>query len=177
MTVTPDPRLTRDYLAGLFQKMAARRIVVVGDAMLDVYLSGDAERISPEAQVPVVTVRARRTALGGAFRAELAQNRLVDQHIVVAAARPTTSKTRVTARGQQVVRIDEEVEDPISPRAEEQLAARLQRAMADADALLIEDYNKGTLTAAVIERAMALAKKRGIPVVVDPKFKHFFAYP
>src|SRR5207302_9241385 len=155
----PDARPTRDHLAGLFAKMAARRIVVVGDAMLDVYLEGDAERISPEAPVPVVAVRTRRTALGGAanvaanvaaigaecrlvavigddargdsFRAELAQNRLRDEHIVVAAARPTTSKTRVTARGQQVVRIDEEVEDPIPPRTEEQLAAKLQRAMAD----------------------------------------------
>src|SRR5947208_14255893 len=143
--------------------MAARRIVVVGDAMLDVYLSGDADRISPEAPVPVVTVRARRTALGGAanvaanvaaigaecrlvavigddargdsFRAELAQNRLVDEHIVVAAARPTTSKTRVTAHGQQVVRIDEEVEDPNSPGGAGQLAGRLPRALGDADAL------------------------------------------
>src|SRR6266581_4448917 len=204
MTVTPDPRLTRDYLAGLFQKMAARRIVVVGDAMLDVYLSGDAERISPEAPVPVVTVRARRTALGGAanvaanvaaigaecrlvavigddargdsFRSELAQSRLVDNHLVVVAARPTTSKTRVTARGQQLVRIDEEVEDPVPAGAEQQLVEQLERALADADALVLEDYNKGTLTAAVIERAMTLARRRGIPVVVDPKFKHFFAY-
>ena len=206
MSLTPpDARPTRDHLAGLFAKMAARRIVVVGDAMLDVYLEGDAERISPEAPVPVVTVRARRTALGGAanvaanvaaigaecrlvavigddargdsLRAELAQNRLMDGHIVVAAARPTTSKTRVTARGQQVVRIDEEVEDPIPPRTEEQLAAKLQRAMADADALLIEDYNKGTLTPVVIELAMSLARKRSVPTVVDPKFKNFFAYP
>src|SRR6266516_2458053 len=165
MTVTPDPRLTRDYLAGLFQKMAARRIVVVGDAMLDVYLSGDAERISPEAPVPVVTVRARRTALGGA--ANVAAN--------VAAI--GAECRLVAASGQQVVRIDEKVEDPISPRAEEQLAARLQRAMTDADALLIEDYNKGTLTPVVIELAMSLAKKRSVPTVVDPKFKNFFAYP
>src|SRR5437660_6902370 len=148
MTVSSDPRLTRDHLEGLFGKMAARRVVVVGAGVLAGYLEGDAERISPEAPVPVVTVRARRTALGGAanvaanvaaigaecrlvavigddprgdsFRAELAQNRLLDEHIVVAAARPTTSKTRVTARGQQVVRIDEEVEDPIPPRTEEQ---------------------------------------------------------
>src|SRR5205809_1652795 len=162
MTVSSDPRLTRDHLGGLFGKMAARRIVVVGDAMLDLYLEGDAERISPEAPVPVVTVRARRTALGGAanvaanvaaigaecrlvavigddargdsFRAELAQNRLMDQHIVVAAARPTTSKTRVTARGQQAVRIDEEVEAPTAPRAENPLLGQLDAAMADGDA-------------------------------------------
>ena len=96
--------------------------------------------------------------------------------MVVVAARPTTSKTRVMARGQQVLRIDEEVDDPIPARAEEQVASRLQQAMADADALLIEDYNKGTLTPVVIELAMTLAKKRAIPVVVDPKFKNFFAY-
>src|SRR5690242_18314317 len=200
----PEPRLTRDHLAELFQKMAARRVVVVGDAMLDIYLAGDAERISPEAPVPVVTVHTRRSALGGAanvaanvaaigaecrlvavigddargdsLRGELAQNRLADRHLVVAAARPTTSKTRVTARGQQVVRIDEEVEDAIDPRAENQLLGQLDAAMSDADAILIEDYNKGTLTPGVIERAMSLAAKRGVPVVVDPKFKHFFAY-
>jgi D-glycero-beta-D-manno-heptose-7-phosphate kinase len=203
-TPIPDTRLSRDRLERLLGRMASCRIVVVGDAMLDIYLSGDAERISPEAPVPVVTVHTRRYALGGAanvaanvaaigaecrlvavigddargdsLKAELAQHRLVDRHVVVAAARPTTSKTRVTARGQQVVRIDEEVEDPVPPKAEQQLVAELEHAMADADALVIEDYNKGTLTPGVIERGMALAQKRGVPVVVDPKFKHFFAY-
>jgi D-beta-D-heptose 7-phosphate kinase/D-beta-D-heptose 1-phosphate adenosyltransferase len=199
-----DSRLTRDHLEQLFAKMAARHVVVVGDAMLDIYLAGDADRISPEAPVPVVSVHTRRYALGGAanvaanvaaigaecrllavvgddargdsLRAELAQNRLADRHIVVAAARPTTSKTRVTARGQQVVRIDEEIEDAIPAKTENQLLGQLDAVMADADAILLEDYNKGTLTPAVIERAMTLARKRGIPIVVDPKFKHFFAY-
>ncbi len=201
---TDTTRFTRERLETLLTKMAARRIVIVGDAMLDIYLAGDAERISPEAPVPVVTVHTRRYALGGAanvaanvaaigaegrlvavigddsrgdsFRAELGTARLPDGYLVVAAARPTTSKTRVTARGQQVVRIDEELEEAIPPRTEEQLIAALERAMADADAVLIEDYNKGTLTPSVIERAMALARKRGVPVAVDPKFKNFFAY-
>ncbi len=203
-TPVPEGRLSRDHVERLLGKMAGQRIVVVGDAMLDIYLSGDAERISPEAPVPVVTVHTRRYALGGAanvaanvaaigaecrlvavigddargdsLRAELAQHRLVDGHVVVVGARPTTSKTRVTARGQQLVRIDEEVEDPVPADAEQQLVEQLERALADADALVIEDYNKGTLTPAVIERGMKLATKRGIPVVVDPKFKHFFAY-
>src|SRR2546422_3766136 len=71
MTIpTPEPRLTRDHLEHLFTEMAARRVVVVGDAMLDIYLAGDAERISPEAPVPVVTVHTRRAALGGAARSE-----------------------------------------------------------------------------------------------------------
>src|SRR5437762_13519799 len=66
---TPEPRLTRDHLEQLVTKMAARRVVVVGDAMLDIYLAGDAERIAPEAPVPVVTVHRRRAALGGAATA------------------------------------------------------------------------------------------------------------
>jgi len=202
---TPDPvRLARERIDGLLGRMAAQHIVVVGDAMLDVYLLGDAERISPEAPVPVVTVKGRKLALGGAanvaanvaaigadcrlvavigddargdsFRAELAQARLTDRHLVAVPARPTTSKTRVVAHGQQVVRIDEEVDEPLAERATGQVLAQLERAMADADALVLEDYNKGALVPAVIERAMALARSRGVPVVVDPKFKNFFAY-
>src|SRR2546426_3508313 len=75
---TPEPRLTRDHLEQLFTKMAARRVVVVGDAMLDIYLAGDAERISPEAPVPVVTVHTRRAALGGA--ANVAANVRSEEH-------------------------------------------------------------------------------------------------
>ena len=197
-------RFSRERLVELFGKMKERRIVVVGDAMLDVYLEGDADRLSPEAPVPVVTVRGRRTALGGAanvaanvaatgaecrlvavvgddaradgVRSELAQARLADRFLAVAPGRPTTSKTRVMARGQQVVRIDEEVEEPVAAPTEEQLLVRLEAAFADADALLLEDYNKGTLTPAVIERALELARRHGVPVVVDPKFRNFFAY-
>ena len=157
------PENLPDRLVALLDKMKSRRIVVVGDAMLDVYLQGDTERISPEAPVPVITVHARRHALGGAanvaanvaatgaecrlvavvgddergdsVRAELVQHRLTDRHIVSAPARPTTSKTRVVARGQQVVRIDEEVDDPIPTRTEEIVVEQLQRAMDEADAL------------------------------------------
>ncbi len=196
--------LTRERLQALLTKMAAQRIVVLGDAMLDVYLAGDVERISPEAPVPVVSVRQRRMALGGAanvaanvaaigaearlvavigndargdsLRRELAQHHLGAGWLLEIADRPTTSKTRVVARGQQVVRIDEEVEDPIPDDAAAELIRGLERAIADADGLLVEDYNKGALTPTVIERAMALARRRGVPVVVDPKFRHFFAY-
>ncbi|HEV8265416.1 MAG TPA: bifunctional ADP-heptose synthase [Gemmatimonadales bacterium] len=196
--------MTRDRIEALLRKMAGVRIAVLGDAMLDVYLMGDVDRVSPEAPVPVVTVQGRRHALGGAanvaanvaaigaecrlvavigddargdsIRGELAQVQLTDKHLVVAAARPTTSKTRIVARGQQMLRIDEEVEEPIPARVMEQVGAELERAMRDADALLIEDYNKGTLVPQVIERGLALAKKRGVPVAVDPKFKNFFAY-
>ena len=199
-----ETRLTRDRLEALLRKMAGRKVVVVGDAMLDVYLVGEVDRVSPEAPVPVVTVHASRHALGGAanvaanvaavgaecrlvavvgddprgesVRLELEEGQLDSRYLVVDSSRPTTSKTRVVARGQQMLRIDEEIEEPISARIMEQLGGAIEKAMRDADALLIEDYNKGTLVPQVIERALALAKKRGVPVVVDPKFKHFFAY-
>src|SRR5213594_312930 len=184
--------------------MATTKVVVIGDAMLDVYLVGEVDRVSPEAPVPVVAVHASRHGLGGAanvaanvaalgaecrlvavigqdargtsVRDELDDLHLSTSYLVTHPGRPTTSKTRVVARGQQMLRIDEEIEDPISARVMEQLGAALERAMRDADALLIEDYNKGTLVPQVIERGMTLAKKRGVPVVVDPKFKNFFAY-
>jgi D-glycero-beta-D-manno-heptose-7-phosphate kinase len=196
--------MTRDRIEALLRKMAGTKIVVVGDAMLDVYLVGEVDRVSPEAPVPVVTVHASRHGLGGAanvaanvaalgaecrlvavvgqdargesVRAELDDLKLSGDYLVTDGARPTTSKTRVVARGQQMLRIDEEIEDPISARVMEQLGGALERALRDADALLIEDYNKGTLVPQVIERGMAIARKRSLPVVVDPKFKNFFAY-
>jgi D-beta-D-heptose 7-phosphate kinase/D-beta-D-heptose 1-phosphate adenosyltransferase len=196
--------MTRDRIEALLRKMAGAKIVVVGDAMLDVYLVGEVDRVSPEAPVPVVTVHASRHGLGGAanvaanvaalgaecrlvavvgndtrgmsVRTELEDLHLSSDFLVTDSARPTTSKTRVVARGQQMLRIDEEIEDPISARVMEQLAGALERALRDADALLIEDYNKGTLVPQVIERGLGVAKKRSLPVVVDPKFKNFFAY-
>src|SRR2546426_10323572 len=180
MTVSSEPRLTRDYLEGLCRNMAARRIVVLGDAMLDIYLSGEAERISPEAPVPVVTVDTRRSALGGAasvaanvaaigaecrlvavigddaradsLRGELAQARLSDRHLVVAAGRRTTSKTRIVARGQQVVRVDEEDEEPIAAPSGALVAAEVGRIPGGAGALGGEDHNKGAPTPALVER-------------------------
>jgi D-beta-D-heptose 7-phosphate kinase/D-beta-D-heptose 1-phosphate adenosyltransferase len=80
------------------------------------------------------------------------------------------------ARGQQVVRIDEEVEDAIPASTMTGVLEQLDAAMSDADALLLEDYNKGTLTAQVIDRALTLARRRGVAVVVDPKFRNFFSY-
>jgi D-beta-D-heptose 7-phosphate kinase/D-beta-D-heptose 1-phosphate adenosyltransferase len=80
------------------------------------------------------------------------------------------------ARGQQVLRFDEEVDEPVPTRTEEQLLGQLEPAFADADALLLEDYNKGVLTHGVIELALTLARRRGLPVIVDPKFRNFFAY-
>lgn len=196
--------MPRDRVLALIKQMAKSRIVVVGDLILDRYLIGDTERLSPEAPVPVVTVREQRAALGGAanvaanvaamgatcrlvgvvgddatgraLRAEMATLRLTDAFVETAAGRPTTSKTRVLARGQQVVRIDEEVDRLLDESELAKVVGRTEEALADADALLLEDYNKGLLAPAVIRAAMATATRRGIPVVVDPKFRQFFDY-
>lgn len=194
----------RERVISLLDAMKQRRLVVVGDAMLDIYLLGDVDRISPEAPVPVVTVHDRRYALGGAanvaanvaaigadvtlvaaigddrrgeqLRTELATAGIRDDGVIVVPARPTTSKTRVVARSQQLVRIDEEEAGLLDGDALGDIRHRMKQALKSADAVLLEDYNKGVLAPAVIADAIATARKRGIPSVVDPKYKHFFDY-
>ena len=195
--------LSRERLTSLLQAAASRRVAVVGDAMLDVYLRGDVERISPEAPVPVVRVREHRYALGGAgnvaqnvcavgARCDLvaavgddrggerlrnmlsAINASLDSLVVV--DRPTTTKTRIVARSQQLVRVDEEEDTDLEGDEVERLLAAVQDAVASADALVLEDYNKGVLVARVIDVAMQAARARGIPIVVDPKYRNFFLY-
>ena len=190
-------------LVQLLAHARERRIAVIGDAMLDVYLTGDVERISPEAPVPVVRVRGRKHALGGA--ANVAQNVAalgaecdlvaavgtdsaaeVLRHTLrnvtraasslVTTARCTTQKTRIVARSQQLLRVDEE-EDGELPAADlGRLLGAVDEAVRWADAVVLEDYNKGVLQPPVIRTAIDLARERGVPCVVDPKFKNFFAY-
>ncbi len=200
---SPASHLTRERLAALLDGMRDRRVAVVGDAMLDVYLRGDVERISPEAPVPVVRVRDRKYAMGGA--ANVAQNvaaagalgtlvavvgsdeggerlrRMLrdigsDDSALIAIDRPTTTKTRLVARSQQVVRFDEEDDRDLTDDDVARVLAVLDRVLASADALVLEDYNKGVLVAEVIAHAIARAQARAIPIIVAPKFRNFFAY-
>ncbi|MDP1861234.1 MAG: PfkB family carbohydrate kinase [Gemmatimonadaceae bacterium] len=195
--------LSRDRLLELLDRMRGCRVAVVGDAMLDVYLRGDVERISPEAPVPVVRVRERKYALGGA--ANVAQNVAAagavgilvavvgsddggsrlrsmlrqigsDDRALIPVSRPTTTKTRLVARSQQVVRFDEEEDQDLGAEDVARVVASLDDVMADADALILEDYNKGVLVSAVIAHAVGIARRRALPIVVDPKFRNFFAY-
>ncbi|MEO8580275.1 MAG: PfkB family carbohydrate kinase, partial [Gemmatimonadales bacterium] len=195
--------ITRDRLIELLNAGADQRIAIIGDAMLDVYLRGDVDRISPEAPVPVVRIRDKELALGGA--ANVAQNVAAigaqvdlvcavgddaegqvikamlrelgsDARAIVTVKRRTTTKTRVLARSQQVVRFDEEEDADITGDEVASLAEAALRAILDATALVFEDYNKGVLTPALIEVTMERAKSRDIPVVVDPKYKNFFSY-
>jgi D-beta-D-heptose 7-phosphate kinase/D-beta-D-heptose 1-phosphate adenosyltransferase len=194
----------RDRIQELLARMRGSRVVVVGDVMLDRYLTGDTDRVSPEAPVPVVTIRERRHALGGAanvaanaaavgahcvlvgvvgddadglaVRQEMAALGLDDAALVTVADRPTTSKTRVVARGQQVVRIDEERDADLEGPELARLAEAVAGAITTADVVLLEDYNKGVLAPSIVSAALEAARARGIPVVVDPKFRGFFSF-
>ena len=197
------PPIARARLEALLAAARRQRVVIVGDAMLDVYLRGDVDRISPEAPVPVVRVRERKDALGGA--ANVAQNvaalgagcalvaavgddvagaRLhamldaigCESRALVRVGRPTTTKTRVLARAQQVVRFDEEDDADLGDADVARVLASLRAALDGATALVLEDYNKGVLVPMVIAEAIRLAGDAGIPIVVDPKFRNFFAF-
>jgi D-beta-D-heptose 7-phosphate kinase/D-beta-D-heptose 1-phosphate adenosyltransferase len=197
------PTISRQRLQSLLDAARDQRVVIIGDAMLDVYLLGDVERISPEAPVPVVRVRTRRSALGGAANVannvaalgagcdlvavvgdDAAGQALRDQlagagmdtRSLVAASRPTTTKTRVMARSQQLVRVDEEDEADLTSDDASRVLDAVEVAMRTATAVVLEDYNKGVLVTGVIESAIAQARARQLPVVVDPKYRNFFAY-
>lgn len=197
-------RLPPKRLEAILEAARGVRILVVGDLMLDRYVSGSVERISPEAPVPVVHVVEESHAVGGAANvasnvvslgaschvvgcvgrdegAELLRHDLeavgVDTRgVVVAEERPTTVKTRVLALHQQVVRVDREMAGDVSPPLAGELSERVRELARDCDVLVMEDYNKGVLVPAVIETVRQLATADGRPTVADPKRLNFFAY-
>ena len=178
-------------------------IAIIGDAMLDRYLSGKVERISPEAPVPVVLRTAQGEVAGGAANVAAnaarlgAEVRLVsvvgddDEGRRLAAllgelgvafapvvdrSRPTVSKTRVMSGAHQLLRVDREERAPIGEAIEDAALAALDAALAGAGALVVSDYAKGMLTDRVLFEALALARRAGAPALVDPKRRDFSAY-
>jgi D-glycero-beta-D-manno-heptose-7-phosphate kinase len=205
LTIETSLVLTPARLEEILSRASNLRIAVIGDLMLDMYLDGTVSRISPEAPVPVVHVTHERSALGGAANvaanvaglgascdvigyvgmdAAGAEIRRVlsteygstRAHLVERADRPTTTKTRVMARRQQVVRFDREQDGDLPEDCVEELAERIRSVLAEADAVVLEDYNKGVLVPTVIQTAITTANGLGIPSVVDPKFRRFFDY-
>jgi len=203
--VEPMDHLTEDRLEALLDAVQDVRCVVVGDVMLDRYVIGTADRISPEAPVPVVQVEAETSAVGGAANVannvvalggrcavvgvvgndsdgvlllrELEALGVVTGGIIRTEHRPTTVKTRVLARAHQVVRFDREVDDDVEPAVAEAIVVAVSDLAADADVLLLEDYNKGVLVPAVVNATLREGRERGLPIVVDPKRLRFFGFP
>ncbi len=191
-------------LAEIIDGFAKLRVMVIGDLMVDAYTWGKVTRISPEAPVPVVNVVKRENRLGGAGNVVLnvaslgakplvfsvigddsTGSSLLDilreaglsvDGIIQEAGRPTTVKERVIAGSQQLLRVDSETEKAISSTSVSALLAAVKAAISNVDVIIFEDYDKGVLSAGLIQEVMAMAKSTGIPTVVDPKKKNFFAY-
>jgi D-beta-D-heptose 7-phosphate kinase/D-beta-D-heptose 1-phosphate adenosyltransferase len=198
------PNLTRDQARRYVERFASARVVVVGDVMLDRYFWGDAERISPEAPVPVVHVMRRSRRLGGAanvaanlralgVRSEVVSVRGSDREgreiarmlsrrgigsegVYESPGRTTTEKVRIIARSQQVVRADFETDDPVDGGARQAIYQYVRKISESADALVISDYGKGVVLEPELADVIAQWRGRGKPVLVDPHVPHFAWY-
>jgi D-glycero-beta-D-manno-heptose-7-phosphate kinase len=181
-----------------------KRILVVGDAMLDLYIQGEVERISPEAPVPVVRISAETRVPGGSANVAnnisslgglpilagiigsdpagrqlkiLLRGRKIDgRALLVDPGRPTVTKSRVVAGHQQVVRIDRESPGDIRPELKKKLLSTIREIPGKIDGVILEDYGKGVVDQDLIDRLIAFARKRGCFLVVDPNGRHRFSY-
>ncbi|MCH8181560.1 MAG: D-glycero-beta-D-manno-heptose-7-phosphate kinase [Proteobacteria bacterium] len=194
----------QSHLARYLGDFPRGRIACVGDVMLDRFVAGSVERISPEAPIPVLKV-ARETAMpGGAGNVAVnvaslgGQARLlgvvgddgaarelgallddtdgVESTLVTDAARPTTVKTRYVAAGQQLLRADYEDTAPVAAATEAELRAAVGRVIGEANAVVVSDYGKGALTDAVLAEVMEKAGAAGVPVIVDPSGRDYGRY-
>ncbi len=196
--------LNPQRLGDLLGAMRGLPVLVLGDVMLDRYLEGRVERISPEGPVPVVDVSRRDARLGGAanvarnlvslgaepllatvlgadeagaeLRDILARRGIAGDCLVEDGGRPTTVKTRVLGSGQQICRFDEESRSPLDAPVLAELRDRSFEALRRAKAVILSDYGKGVMEDGLITDLITEAKKLGVPVVVDPKEGHFSAY-
>jgi rfaE bifunctional protein kinase chain/domain len=195
-----------EHAGEIAKRIGACSVVVFGDVMLDEFVWGDVTRISPEAPVPVVDIRRESVHLGGAanvlanlialgararvvgvigddragerLRAEMRNGGALsmEDSLIVDTSRPTTLKTRIIAHNQLVVRADREQRTPVDTQTEERIIQTLEQLIAEADAFVVSDYDKGAVTPRVLSRILPLAYERGIPVLVDPKIRNFDAY-
>ena len=197
--------ITRQRAADILDAASQRKVVILGDVMLDEFVWGDVSRISPEAPVPVVDVRRESVHLGGAANVlanvvalgaracvvgvigdDSAGDRLrtslkdasplqTEDYLVVAKGRPSTTKTRIIAHNQLVVRADREQRSAVNGEVEQQILATLKRALEDADAFVVSDYDKGVVTQRILSEILDVAYKR-VPVLIDPKIRNFPYY-
>ena len=197
MTDAPD-------LAAAIETLPGARAMVVGDLMLDRFVYGEVERISPEAPVPVLRVGAEESMLGGAGHvvrnlvelgawasfvavvgddrtgrdliAMVAEERSVEPDLLVERGRRSTTKMRYVTGGQQLLRADRETERAVEAATEARIADIVAAGIDGVDVLVLSDYAKGVLTPGVLEAATGAARAAGVPVVVDPKNRDFSRY-
>lgn len=190
----------------VFDKFNSLNILIIGDVMIDAYWWGGVNRISPEAPVPVCAVNDKESRLGGAANValniaamganpilcsvvgedyqghqlcELMEKQNMDtKGIVFSSNRPTTIKTRIIGNKTQMLRIDEETDVNISLSEEKVFVAKIEEIIntEKINAIIFQDYDKGVITEGVITKIIEIAKRKNIPVTVDPKKRNFTAY-
>jgi D-glycero-beta-D-manno-heptose-7-phosphate kinase len=190
----------------LFEQFNHLSIMIIGDVMVDAYLWGKVERISPEAPIPIVALRKRENRMGGAanvamniksmgarpilcsvigdddkgavFLNLLKKEKIESNGIQKSLRRITTTKFRIFGNNTQMLRVDEEVENDLSEHDMNELLKRIESIITSEkiDCIIFQDYNKGVITPSLIQRIIGLAKEKNIPVTVDPKKRNFDSY-
>jgi len=198
--------MDRQQLLNAFDSFNNRKVLIIGDVMIDTYLWGTVDRISPEAPVPVVSCTKRESRLGGAANValnimalgacpilcsvigcdtkantffELMELQALDQcGIMCDATRLTTEKIRIIGGKQQMLRVDEEITTALTSDLAFKFMAHLRAIINDQtiDAIVFQDYDKGTITPVIIQQTVELANSKSIPVLVDPKKRNFLFY-
>ena len=197
-------KLSKRRIDDIVNGFKGKRILVVGDLMLDEYLIGEVRRISPEAPVPVVEVKEQQIRFGGAANVALNVATLGAEPVLVGAIgadregdlftdlmrgkqmpldglhrfddRPTTVKTRVIGHSQHITRVDREKKEYLNETEEKQIIKIIEKLIDQVSAVIMEDYNKGVLTSQIIEAVIGLARKHSKLITVDPKFINFLNY-
>ncbi len=193
-----------DRIAELTKKMGNAKILILGDIMLDEYLFGQVNRISPEAPVPVVEVISDKFLLGGAANVAANIRKLGDDPLLLGVVgldeasvklsqllkskiirsdclindenRQTTLKTRVMAGNQQIVRYDRENRHELNAETELKVLTKFQAVVDEISAVIISDYGKGVISLSLLEKVIKLCREKNIFVAVDPKETHFYNY-
>ena len=190
----------------IFEKFKQMRAIVIGDVMVDTYLWGKVDRMSPEAPVPIVSVTKRENRLGGAanvslnlkalgatpilfsvigsdeqgkiFKKLLEKRDLSSEGVFVDRQRITTVKNRIISNGQHVARVDEETSHFIEPKIEKTIVDAIKKLIekSQIDVIIFVDYDKGVITPTLFNTINELAQQKGIPTAVDPKKRNFLNY-
>lgn len=198
--------MNQQNITSLFNSFKKMKLLVIGDVMVDSYIWGKVERISPEAPVPVVAVEKRNSRLGGAanvalnlkamganaflcavtgndirgkeFLELMSTENLSVQGIVLSPERKTTTKFRIIGNNTQMLRVDEETLDPLTQNERKELFAKIEYIFEHEkpDAVIFEDYDKGVIDQWLIDQVIQLSKSKNVPVTVDPKRRNFNAY-
>ena len=189
-------------IKNIFNSFDSKKVLIIGDAMIDAYMWGDIERFSPEAPVPIVKINKHENRLGGAanvalnikalggipvlcsvignkndatiFKNLMNEAGLSQEGILIEEDRITTKKTRVIAKNKHQVRIDEEDTHPI--KTENKLIELIYSLIENINVIILQDYNKGVLTENIIQKTIKIANKKNIPTIVDPKKQNFNTY-